>query len=83
MTTIETLSEYQIATLHAEAMAHGDIEMAVVCEVASAGPEFIGHAHYNRLSPDVQTGLQGMTRETARALVVRAINDAEAQSDPA
>lgn len=79
-TTLESLTNEQIMSLRAEALQHGDVAMAVICEIASAYPETIAGAQYDSIAPDVRAELEAMSNDDARARVVAAINNAEAQS---
>lgn len=79
MTTLDTLTENQVVALRSEALAAGDVAMAVICDVASSGPETIGDSLFGGLPSDVRVELQSLTQDAARTKVVKAINHSEAQ----
>jgi len=72
MTTIETLTTKQIKALRAEAIAAGDYRQADICDRALATDAVDQDGN--------EIALADWTVEQARAAIVEAINDAEAQA---
>lgn len=78
-TTVKNLTDAQIAGVRAEANDAGDDAMVAVCIVAQEGS--ISVDDFAALDVQAVQAAAKMTREQAYAAVVRAINNAEAQSE--
>lgn len=77
-TTVKNLTEAQISRLRTEAGENGDYELAAVCDLALDGE--IDTDDYTVLDRSEARRVREMTQDEAYAVIVRAINDAEAQA---
>lgn len=72
------ISYEQIYTLRDKALAHGDVAMAVICEI-SLDDETIGDDLYGTIDEDKQLELEELSQFQALELACEAIRNADAQ----
>lgn len=80
MTTLETVTEAQIAALETQAFAAGDERMGYICRVA-LGAEYTTAELKDSsiLEPIDRREIAALDRQSAREVAVAAIRDAEAR----
>lgn len=78
MTTTATITDRQICTLKSEAAEAGDLRMAMICDLAVAGPQSLEGAEPGTEAADLLD--EGRDQSWARAECARVIADAAAQA---